>query len=202
MQQAEWIRLSGKVATLALGLVVAGCGGGEVSDVGNGIAKTVISGNMADKSVVDDIDPSIFVKDVPCPPLQVEAGRYFVMHYQRGKDDDPRALLYQASLEKWARRCRREGGEVKMTLGVSGRVTPGPAFQGGEIFLPIRVTYQNLDEDNARAKPETRVLTVPVTLGAGAPAEQWALVEENFVVPQGRSIKVQIALDANAKRRQ
>lgn len=202
MQQAEWIRLSGKVAALTFGLVVAGCGGGEVASVGNDIAKTVISGNASGKSVVDDVDPSIFVKDIPCPPLEVEAGRYFVTHHQRGKDDDPRALIYQASLEKWARSCRREGGEVKMTLGVSGRVTPGPAFQGGEIFLPIRVTYQSLDDGNSKAKPETRVLTVPVTLGAGAPAEQWALVEENFVVPQGPSIKVQIALDENAKRRQ
>ncbi len=200
MQQAEWIARPGRMAVVALALAAAGCGG-EVSSVGNDIAKTVISGNAAGKSVVDDIDPSIFAREVPCPPLQVEAGRYVSMHYQRGKDDDPTALLYQASLEKWARRCRRDGGEIRMTLGVSGRVTPGPAWQGGEIFLPIRVTLRDSDSES-KAKPQVTQLTVPVTLGAGAPAEQWALVEESFVVPQDRSVKVQIALDESGKRRQ
>lgn len=202
MDHADWMRLPGAVAALTVSLALAGCGSG-IGDMGNDVAKTVISGNAADKSAVDSIDPSIFERDVPCPPVSVEDGRYIVMRYKRGSDNDPRALIYQANLEKWARKCRREADGVKMTLGVSGRITPGPAWEGGEILLPLRVTLIDTQDDSKTGrKPKPQVYSVPVTLGAGAPAEQWALVEENFVVPQDRSIKVEIALDESGKRRQ
>jgi hypothetical protein len=78
-------------------------------------------------------------------------------------------------------------------------VTPGPAWPGGEILLPLRVSVT--DTDAEKAKPQVRQLSVPVTLGAGAPAEQWALVED-VALPQGGSSKVQIALDEKGNRRQ
>ena len=164
MQHADWIRRTGPLASLALGLAVAACGT-DIAGVSNDVAKTVISGNAAGKSVVEDINPETFRQEVPCPPLGVEPDRYLLM-----------------------------------TVGVSGRVTPGPAWPGGEILLPLRISVS--DTDAAKAKPQVRQLSIPVTLGAGAPAEQWALVEENVSIPQGGSAKVQIALDEKGKRRQ
>lgn len=200
MQHADWIRRTGPLASLALGLAVAGCGG-DISGVGDDVAKTVISGNASDKSVVEGINPDTFRREVPCPPLEVEPGHYLLMIHDRGKDDDPKALRYQANIENWARRCVRDGGDgVLMTVGVSGRVTPGPAWQGGEVMLPIRLSIVNTAPDGP--KPVVRQLSVPVTLGAGSPAEQWALVEENVAIPQTASTKVQIALDEKGKRRQ
>ncbi|MBA4611993.1 hypothetical protein H1W37_10040 [Stappia taiwanensis] len=197
MRQAAMVRLGSSMAVLSLTLALAACGGDGLS-LGGDVSKTIVSGNAAGKGVVD-VDPAIFAKEVPCPPLEVEAGNYLTANYARGKDNDPRGLRYQASLEKWARKCRREGGEVKMTLGVSGRVTPGPAWKGGEILLPIRVTYAPLSDEGG--KSEVKMFTVPVTVGEGAPAEQWALVEQGLVIPQDRSIKVQIALTDKKRRR-
>ncbi len=199
MQHADWIRRTGPLASLALGLAVAACGT-DIGGVSNDVAKTVISGNAAGKSVVEDINPETFRQEVPCPPLGVEPDRYLLMTYDRGKQDDPQGLRYQANIEKWARKCKRGAdGGVVMTVGVSGRVTPGPAWPGGEIMLPLRVSVT--DTTNDKAKPQVRQLAVPVTLGAGAPAEQWALVED-VALPQGGSSKVQIALDETGKRRQ
>lgn len=186
----------------ALGLVVTACG--AAGEFGNDLAKTVISGNTANQSVVETVDPATFAREVPCPPVSVQDGRYIVMRYARGGEDDPTKLLYQANLERWARRCAREAdGSVRMTLGVSGRVTPGPAWQGGEILLPIRVRLEGLEDTPPRGRaPAGQVFNVPVTVGAGAPAEQWALVESSFVLPQDRSVKVEIALDDGARGRQ
>lgn len=204
MHKTVGMRRAGSVAAAVMVLALAGCGsdgGGSVFGGGD-VGKTIVSGNAASRSAVD-VNPDVFRQDVPCPAIEVEDGGYIVMKSQRGKDDDPRALQYQANLEKWARKCRREGGEVKMTLGVSGRVTPGPAWEGGEIFLPIRATFVSLEDDaDTKRRPKPTVLTVPVTLGAGAPAEQWALVEQNLVVPQGGSVKLEIALDDGRNRRQ
>lgn len=199
MQHADWIRRTGPLASLALGLAVAGCGT-DIGGVSNDVAKTVISGNAAGKSVVEDIKPETFRQEVPCPPLGVEPDRYLLMTYDRGKQDDPQGLRYQASIEKWARKCQRGAdGGVVMTVGVSGRVTPGPVWPGGEILLPLRLSIT--DTGDAKAKPQVRQLSVPVTLGAGAPAEQWALVED-VALPQSGSMKVQIALDEKGNRRQ
>lgn len=204
MVLAERMRRLGAAAPLTLSLALAGCGSGA-GDFGNDVAKTVISGNTAGKSVVDTIDPKIFEREVACPPVSVQDGRYIVMRYKgRSQENNPEQLLYQANLEKWARRCARTAEGIKMTLGVSGRVTPGPAWEGGEIFLPIRVTLLNADgsESERGRKPKGQVYSVPVTLGAGAPSEQWALVEENILLPQDRSVKVEIALDEAGKGRQ
>lgn len=202
MTLAKRMRQPGTLAGLSLSLALAGCGGG-IGDFGDDVAKTVISGNAADKSVVDTVDIRAFEREVPCPPISVEDGRYIVMRYKARNDNNPEALLYQANLEKWARRCTRTAEGVKMSLGVSGRVTPGPAWEGGELFLPIRMAFVETGESDSKRgrKPKGQVFNVPVTLGAGAPAEQWALVEEGIAVPQNGSVKVQIALDEPGKRR-
>ena len=202
MTLAKRMRRPGTLAGLSLTLALAGCGSG-IGDYGNDIAKTVISGNAADQSVIDTVDPRTFEREVACPPIAVEDGRYIVMRYKARNENNPEALLYQANLEKWARRCTRTADGVKMTLGVSGRVTPGPAWEGGELFLPIRMAFVGADEDDSKRgrKPRGQVYNVPVTLGAGAPAEQWALVEEGIAVPQNASVKAQIALDEPGKRR-
>ncbi|WP_349359663.1 hypothetical protein [Stappia sp.] len=182
------------VLAVTLALAVAGCG--AVGGIGDETAKTVISGNAATRSAVD-VDPEVFRQDVPCPALEVEDGRYIVMVYERGREDDPRALRYQATVEKWANRCSRTASGVAMTLGVSGRATPGPAWGGGELVLPLRLTL----EPTGDGKPQTINLPVPVTLGEGAPAEQWAVVEEGIAVSDSGSVRAVIALDESRRGR-
>ncbi len=175
----------------ALGLSACGVSGGD-------IGKSFLGAGNAGKSV-SDISPDAFVAPPWCPTIRVENGRYLLMKFQKGKEDDARALDYQASIEKWATGCKRVDGQTQLTIGVSGRLTPGPAWPGGEVLLPVRVVLENPDASDEKAKAEEMVFTVPITLGAGAPAELWSLVDSSILISSDARPKVAVALDEGAK---
>ncbi|WP_428641773.1 hypothetical protein [Roseibium sp.] len=170
-------------------LALAGCGGGADS-----VAGKIISGGQ--KPI--EISPETFAPPVSCPPLQLKSNTYLIMKYARGKQDDPDALLYQATVEDWAVTCTEEaGGGRRMKLGFSGDVTPGPAWKGGEVALPLRVAITPGEE----AKPLTsEVLKIPVTMAEGAPSQKWTLIEEKFTIPAGASVKVVFGFDEGRRR--
>ncbi|WP_428687997.1 hypothetical protein [Roseibium sp.] len=169
---------------------LAGCGGGA-----DGVTGKIISGGQ--KPI--EISPETFAAPVPCPPLQLKTNTYLISNYVRGKQDEPEGLLYQATIEDWAVTCTNEAdGGRRMKLGFSGDVTPGPAWKGGEVVLPLRVAVV---PGGDKPKPlSSEVLTVPVTLGAGAPSEKWTLIEEKFTIPAGASVKVVFGFDEGRRR--
>jgi hypothetical protein len=173
-----------------LAVSVAGCGG-----VGGGVAGKVISGGQEPI----EISPETFAPPVPCPALQLQSNTFLIRKYERGKDNESSGLLYQATIEDWANTCTQEpDGSRRMKLGFSGNVTSGPAWKGGEVVLPLRVAIVPSGDD---PKPLTsEVLRVPVTLGAGAPAEDWTLIENKFTVPAGQSVKVVFGFDEGRRR--
>ena len=195
---------------MALSLVtgLAGCGSGvELPSLGGGSDS---GGGGSDKpGIMADIttsgkgpiqvDPSEFVAQPYCPRMELRQDTYLIAKYERGKEDDPRALLYQAYIDKWADQCTRENGQIRIKIGLAGRVTPGPVWKGGEIILPIRVAIvPNTDED---PKPlVSEILAVPVTVGEGSPSEGWTLVEDKYLVPADTSLKVYFGFDEGKKR--
>jgi len=172
-----------------LSAAVAGCGGAD------GVAGKIISGGQEPI----EISPETFAPPVPCPALQLKSNTFLIKKYARGKDNDPQGLLYQATLKDWANTCTREAdGSRRVKLGLSGDVTTGPAWKGGEVVLPIRVAIVPGGSD---AKPlSSELLTVPVTLGAGAPSETWTVIENKFTVPQGQSVKIVFGFDEGRRR--
>lgn len=177
---------------LGLGLcaaVLAGCGGG--SDV----AEKIIAGGQAPI----EISPETFAPPVPCPPMQLQSNTYLIRKYQRGKENEQDHLLYQATVEDWANSCTLEaGGQRRIKMGFSGDVTPGPAWQGGDIVLPLRVAIVPGGPD---AKPlASELLKVPVSLTAGAPSKKWTLIESKFTVAQSQSAKVVFGFDQGRRR--
>jgi len=168
---------------------LAGCGAG--SDV----ASTIISGGQEPI----EVSPETFAPPVPCPPMQLNSGTFLIRNYVRGKQDQQEGLLYQATIEDWANTCTSQAdGQRLMKIGFSGDATPGPAWKGGEIKLPIRVA---IVPGGADAKPlSSEILTVPVTLAEAAPAEKWTIVEESFTIPQGASVKVVFGFDEGRRR--
>lgn len=178
---------------LAAGLcasVLAGCGGGADS-----VAGKIITGGQEPI----EVSPETFAPPVPCPPMELRSNTFLIRSYERGKQDQAEGLLYQATVEEWANSCTRQAdGQRLMKVGFSGDVTPGPAWKGGEVKLPLRVA---IVPGGADAKPlSSEILTVPVTLGEGAPAEKWTLVQETFTIPQGSSVKVVFGFDAGRRR--
>ncbi|MXN66098.1 hypothetical protein GR183_14380 [Stappia sp. GBMRC 2046] len=177
-------------------LAMTGLGLAACESVGD-IGSKIVSGGGSNDSVVD-VDASAFVAPPWCPPISVERNRYLLMKFQRGKEDDARALEYQATIEKWATGCKRVGGETQVKIGVSGRVTPGPAWEGGEILLPLKVTLRDTDSEDD--KDETDIMMVPVTLGAGSPSEVWTLVESSITLSPDARPKILVSLEEEGRR--
>ncbi|TWI87633.1 hypothetical protein JM93_02200 [Roseibium hamelinense] len=178
------------VAVAALScLSLAACGSSSE------LAGNVISGG---KGPIE-VNPDAFSTPVYCPPIQLQTNTYLIMKYERGRDNEPEGLLYQATLSDWARSCTKDStDQTRIKLGLSGSVTPGPAWKGGEVVLPIRVAVITGAGDEKPLISE--LLTVPVTIGAGAPAENWTLIEDKFVVPRDQEMKVVFGFDEGRRR--
>lgn len=171
-------------------MALSGCGGGPESMAGK-----IITGGQ--KPI--EVSPETFAPPVKCPPLELRSSTYLIQKYVRGKQDEKEGLLYQATIEDWANTCTQEAdGQRRMKLGLSGDVTPGPAWKGGEVVLPVRVA---IVPAGAGAKPlSSEILSVPVTVGDDAPAEKWTLIENKFLIPQGASVKVVFGFDDGKRR--
>ena len=68
-----------------------------------------------------------------CPRVSLREGTAILR-----KGDGP-ALQYVASIVSTSRECHVLNGELRMKVGISGRVVPGPAVKPGEVGLPIRI---------------------------------------------------------------
>lgn len=184
----------GKIeAFLALGfsaLVLGGCGGAD------GVAGKIISGGQ--KPI--EVSPETFAPPVACPPMQLKSNTYLIRKFVRGKEDEAEALLYQATVKDWANTCSKEGVEQRrIKLGFSGSVTPGPAWKGGEIVLPLRVEILPVAEGEKPIVSE--LLQIPVSLAAGAPSEDWTLIENKFVIGQNQGASISFGFDEGRRRR-
>ncbi|MES0809610.1 hypothetical protein ABLO27_09025 [Roseibium sp. SCPC15] len=178
---------------LSVGLcaaALAGCGGGA-----EGVAGKIISGGQEPI----EVSAATFAPPVPCPPMELQSNTYLIRKFVRGKEDQQEGLLYQATVEDWANTCTQAaGGGRQMKLGFSGDVTPGPAWKGGEIVLPLRVA---VIPGGSEAKPlSSEILKIPVTVGSDSPTEKWTLVENKFSVPPNESVKVVFGFDEGRRR--
>ena len=175
-----------------------GAAGGSASSGSNsgGIVGSILTSGQGPI----EVNPDAFASEIYCPPLKPRLNTYLIMKYERGHDDDPKHLLYQATLDEWARECTRDGtAQTRIKLGLSGNVTPGPAWKGGEIVLPIRVAILPSGESD---KPlQSDLVSVPVTVGQGAPAEGWTMVENKYVVPRNTELMVVFGFDEGAQKK-
>lgn len=188
--------------------VLSGCmGGGSDELAGSGAAGQAQSGNtrgtlatiVAGGQQPIQVDPDAFATKVYCPPIQLKPDTYLISKYARGKENEPEGLLYQAAVQEWARSCTREGADqTRIKIGFSGHVTPGPAWKGGEVDLPIRVAI--LPPEEGEAPIVSELLAVPVTIGEGQPSEAWTLVENKFLVPQNKQMKIVFGFDEGRKK--
>lgn len=169
-------------------LVAAVCAG-TLGGCGN-TAETIISGGQQPI----EISPATFAPPVVCPPMELKPNTYLIRKFVRGKEDQREGLLYQATVEDWANTCTAlPDGRRQMKLGFSGDVTSGPAWKGGEVTLPLRVAIVSGSDGSKPLASE--ILTVPVTLGADSPSENWTLIEDKFTVDANASVKVVFGFD-------
>ena len=169
-------------AILAGGLcaaVLAGCGGAE------NMAGTII--NSGRKPI--EVSPQAFQGAVYCPPLHIQSNAHLIRRYVRGKENQQDGLLYQATIAEWANNCTREGtAQTRINIGLSGHVTPGPAWQGGEIDLPIRL---DIVPAGSGGKPlVSESLPVTASVPAGSARVAWTWVDNKYVVERNKEMAI------------
>lgn len=77
--------------------------------------------------------------NVYCPKIEIRRGTQSFNVYAEGLENDPLGLSYQARIEKVARECRIENGQLTMRIGISGKVLSGPKGGAQTINLPVRI---------------------------------------------------------------
>ena len=132
-----------------------------------------------------------------CPAITLGAENAVLNSYQRGGDGDPAKLIYRAGITETTRSCSYGGGMTSMSIGLAGRVIPGPVGHTGSVRLPIRIkVYQDSTEIHSHRIEHD----VAITDTAGA--TQYMLVDNNFSMPNptSRNVRVIVSFDEPAKR--
>ncbi|SDQ80252.1 hypothetical protein SAMN04515695_1455 [Pseudovibrio sp. Tun.PSC04-5.I4] len=175
---------------IGIGASLAGCGSIMSSD------SDLEASSSEAPATERTFDLSVLQAPAMCPSLQELSGTTILAKYPRGKEKTPENLTFQAVITDWARTCKRVGKDSAMKLGIAGNITPGPAWKGGEIFLPIRVAVTN-EVDDVEKTTYSKLFSVPVTLGAGSPSATWAFVEEGIILPNETGQNVVFGFDEN-----
>lgn len=199
-------RLKTGSAVSICGVLLSGCMGGSDELAGGnasgsgGSTRGVVTNVISAGQEPIKVDPNAFLVDVYCPPIQMRPNTHYIAQFKRGMEDDPAGLLYQATIKEWARSCSRVGtDQTGIKIGISGRATPGPAWEGGDVKLPVRVALLP-----GRGEPEpleSELLTITVNIPAGTPSETWTFVEEKFTVPRNEDMKIVFGFDEGENKR-
>jgi hypothetical protein len=87
-------------------------------------------------------------------------------------------VAYQASLINRARECSFEGGQLRMRVGVEGRLLLGTSGRAGSYSVPVRVVVKRRNDIVAQ-----RSARVSVTIPGNDTQTEFAHIEENIVLP-------------------
>jgi hypothetical protein len=173
------MRRDGLCAVAVLALLLAGCsmfGRGGEPDTTATTASTAATGGAA---AAGEIDVRRYLGPDYCPELRIQDGTELVRSYERGHEDDPAYVVWQASIGKTARECLYDQqNNLTLRIGVSGRVIAGPkGGAGATVSVPLRIAIVKHKEatlaseayrlsvaipaSNSTAFTEVREITVP-----------------------------------------
>jgi hypothetical protein len=94
----------------------------------------------ARKASAEQVDVSRYLGPDYCPELRIPEGTEVMRRYERGHEDDPGFVVWQASIGETARECRFDGqGNLAIKVGVSGRLISGPKGGQATVSIPLRI---------------------------------------------------------------
>lgn len=108
-----------------------------------------------------------------CPQISLRDGTAILR--KRIGDD----IEYIASVTKTNRDCRIVDGQLRMKVGIAGRVVPGPAGKAGPVSLPIRIAVVQGTTVLYSNKGQQSVTVTP-----GGAAGEFVYVDNDVVVPE------------------
>ena len=120
------------------------------------------------------------IGDLTCPPVAIRAGASTYAVGAPGKQAVGNDLRFQATINKTARECSVNGGEITARIGIQGRVIAGPAGAPSVVQVPIRVAVVQGGVNEKTIATKAFQTTVNMT---EAGSEPFTLVAEGLVYP-------------------
>lgn len=160
---------------IALAAALAGCqsGGGVTGMLGIGGKKRTAEPPVEE---VEQVDLEAY-----CPIVRLREGTSYYTSYIRARRDenpeDPDNVIYQASIAEVTRSCNYTGGQLAMTVGVAGKVVPGPKIEPGSVNVPIRIAVLRGEE-----VLYSELHQYPVAVATSG-ATQFVFTDPNVVIP-------------------
>lgn len=137
------------------------------------------------------------VRPEGCPQIEILAGTTAYRVFEKGFEDNPLGLRYQASFAETARECSALGAETAMRIGVVGRLLMGPKGGPGKVEVPLRIAV--VDERNQPIY--SKAYSIPVEIAAGQTQVSFTHVEEGVLVPAGPGgFRVLVGFDEKAAK--
>jgi hypothetical protein len=132
-----------------------------------------------------------------CPQPSLRDGTAYLQSYERGGQDDPNRLVYQAVISDTTRTCQFNEGSGTVNVVASGRIIPGPKGRAGTITLPIRVAAMRGSQ-----VLYSQLIRHQVAVSDTAGATQFFLSDPNVVIPGGidRSVQIVVGFDEGSQR--
>ena len=118
--------------------------------------------------------------DENCPPADIRQGASTLAIAAKTQQPTGSDLRYQLSITQLARQCALEGPEIRMRVGVQGRVIVGPAGAPNQVDVPLR--YAVVREGVEPKTIVSKFRRVPVSLG-GATNVMFTDIEEDLRFP-------------------
>lgn len=160
-------------------LAVAGCQSGNTTGAGAGASATAQAGG---EGQVRESELRAY-----CPRLMLREGTAYYNSYQRGGEQDPTKVIYQAAITDVTRKCSYTANGATMTVAAAGKIVPGPLGSAGSITMPIRVAVVRGDQV---LDSRLHQYTVQVTDTSGA--TQFIFNDPNVLIPTPVDGSVQV----------
>lgn len=122
--------------------------------------------------------------DVECPFLDIRQGASTLTFPPPPPDgsNEAMSLKYQGIFVRAARDCAVVNGQMVIRVGVQGRIIVGPAGSAGQIDVPLRVAVVSAPL-TAPKTIVTKLIRIPVTIGANDPNVDFTHIEEGLSFP-------------------
>lgn len=174
-----------------VGLILAGglsaCS--SVSDVVTPVERGVASAPEASTGAPQPplFDARDFTITGACPKVFIQNGAETMLLFEPGKQGDPQAIRFQATLTQTARECSLVGGKTLIKVGMAGRVLSGPKGSTGAVTLPVRVVVRT-----GETVHYSTLHQVPVSVNAPDYAAAWSKIDEAVSIPASNAEDAQI----------
>lgn len=126
-----------------------------------------------------------------CPPIQIRPGAESYRSFAGNRVSDPRALRYQAVLDRVSRNCVASNGQISLNMGAVGRIILGPSGSDGTFTVPVRFAVQR---DGLLVFSERYDISVDAS---NSSANEFSYTVENVAIPfvGGETINIWVGFD-------